>query len=304
MDGPDQWIECLRGGKVLSELQLKAVCELVKEILVEESNVQLVSSPVTVCGDIHGQFYDLLELFRVGGELPTTNYVFMGDFVDRGHNSVETFEMLLCLKARYPDRITLLRGNHESRQVTQVYGFYEECVRKYGNANPWKYCTDVFDYLNLAAVIDGKVLCVHGGLSPEIRTLDQVRTIERQQEIPHEGAFSDLMWSDPEDIEAWAMSPRGAGFLFGWKVTQEFNRLNGLDLICRAHQLVQEGYSYMFPDKNLVTVWSAPNYCYRVGNVAAILAFDENLNREFKLFREVPESSEHASHRAAVPYFL
>jgi serine/threonine-protein phosphatase 6 catalytic subunit len=210
-----------------------------------------------------------------------------GDFVDRGHNSVETFELLLCLKARYPDRITLLRGNHECRQITQVYGFYEECVRKYGNANPWKYCTDVFDYLNLAAVIDGRVLCVHGGLSPEVRTLDQIRTIERQQEIPHEGSFCDLMWSDPEDIETWAMSPRGAGYLFGAKVTAEFNQINGLDLICRAHQLVQEGYKYMFPEKGLVTVWSAPNYCYRCGNVAAILSFDENLEREFKLFREV-----------------
>lgn len=210
-----------------------------------------------------------------------------GDFVDRGHNSVETFELLLCLKAQYPDRITLLRGNHECRQITQVYGFYEECVRKYGNANPWKYCTDVFDYLNLAAVIDGRVLCVHGGLSPEIRTLDQIRTIERQQEIPHEGSFCDLMWSDPEDIETWAMSPRGAGYLFGAKVTAEFNQINGLDLICRAHQLVQEGYKYMFPEKSLVTVWSAPNYCYRCGNVAAILSFDENLEREFKLFREV-----------------
>lgn len=207
--------------------------------------------------------------------------------MDRGHNSVETFELLLCLKAQYPDRITLLRGNHECRQITQVYGFYEECVRKYGNANPWKYCTDVFDYLNLAAVIDGRVLCVHGGLSPEIRTLDQIRTIERQQEIPHEGSFCDLMWSDPEDIETWAMSPRGAGYLFGAKVTAEFNQINGLDLICRAHQLVQEGYKYMFPEKNLVTVWSAPNYCYRCGNVAAILSFDENLEREFKLFREV-----------------
>lgn len=207
--------------------------------------------------------------------------------MDRGHNSVETFELLLCLKARYPDRITLLRGNHECRQITQVYGFYEECVRKYGNANPWKYCTDVFDYLNLAAVIDGRVLCVHGGLSPEVRTLDQIRTIERQQEIPHEGSFCDLMWSDPEDIETWAMSPRGAGYLFGAKVTAEFNQINGLDLICRAHQLVQEGYKYMFPEKGLVTVWSAPNYCYRCGNVAAILSFDENLEREFKLFREV-----------------
>lgn len=193
---------------------------------------------------------------------------------------------------RYPDRITLLRGNHECRQITQVYGFYEECVRKYGNANPWKYCTDVFDYLNLAAVIDGRILCVHGGLSPEIRTLDQIRVIERHQEVPHEGSFCDLMWSDPEEIETWAMSPRGAGYLFGAKVTREFNHINGLELICRAHQLVQEGYKYMFPDQNLVTVWSAPNYCYRCGNVAAILAFDENLSREFKLFREVLFSSQ------------
>ena len=187
----------------------------------EESNVQPVASPVTVCGDVHGQFFDLLELFRTGGELPTTNYIFMGDFVDRGHNSVETFEMLLCLKARYPAHITLLRGNHESRQITQVYGFYDECMRKYGNANPWKYCTEVFDYLNLAAIIDGKVMCVHGGLSPDIRTVDQIRTLHRHQEIPHEGPFCDLMWSDPEEIETWAMSPRGAGFLFGHRVTSE-----------------------------------------------------------------------------------
>ncbi|TMW66097.1 hypothetical protein Poli38472_003862 [Pythium oligandrum] len=302
--GPTEWLEHLRAGQLLSELELKQVCEIVKQILIEESNVQPVSSPVTVCGDIHGQFFDLLELFRCGGEVPTTNYIFMGDFVDRGHNSVETFEYLLCLKACYPDRITLLRGNHECRQITQVYGFYEECVRKYGNANPWKYCTDVFDYLNLAAVIDGRVLCVHGGLSPEIRTLDQIRTIERQQEVPHEGAFCDLMWSDPEDIETWAMSPRGAGYLFGAKVTAEFNQINGLELICRAHQLVQEGYKYMFPERSLVTVWSAPNYCYRCGNIAAILSFDENLEREFKLFREVAESTENLGQRALVPYFL
>lgn len=302
--GPDEWIDTLYAGKLLSELELKQVCEMVKQLLIEESNVQPVSSPVTVCGDIHGQFFDLLELFRCGGEMPATNYIFMGDFVDRGHNSVETFELLLCLKARYPDKITLLRGNHECRQITQVYGFYEECVRKYGNANPWKYCTDVFDYLNLAAVIDGRVLCVHGGLSPEIHSLDQIRTIERQQEIPHEGSFCDLMWSDPEDIETWAMSPRGAGYLFGAKVTAEFNHLNGLELVCRAHQLVQEGYKYMFPEQSLVTVWSAPNYCYRCGNVAAILSFNDQLEREFKLFREVPESSDSFSQGATVPYFL
>jgi serine/threonine-protein phosphatase 6 catalytic subunit len=294
----------LKSGEVLSEGDLKKLCDIVKDKMIEESNVQPVSSPVTVCGDIHGQFYDVLELFRTGGEIPGTSYIMMGDFVDRGHNSVECFELLMVFKAQYPEHITLLRGNHESRQITQVYGFYEECVRKYGNPNPWKFCTDVFDYLNLAAVIDGSVLCVHGGLSPDVRTLDQIRTFDRQVEIPHEGAFCDLMWSDPEEIEAWAMSPRGAGFLFGYKVTSEFNHLNGLELICRAHQLVMEGYKYNFPDKNLVTVWSAPNYCYRCGNVAAILSFDAQLEREFRMFREVPESADPATQRNVVPYFL
>lgn len=112
---------------------------------------------------------------------------------------------------RYPDKITLVRGNHESRQITQVYGFYEECFQKYGNASVWKACCQVFDFMTLGAIIDGKVLCVHGGLSPEIRTLDQVRVVARAQEIPHEGAFCDLVWSDPEDVETWAVSPRGAG---------------------------------------------------------------------------------------------
>jgi serine/threonine-protein phosphatase PP1-1 len=152
-----------------------------------------------------------------------------------------------------------VRGNHESRQITQVYGFYEECQQKYGNASVWKACCQVFDFLTLAAIIDGKVLCVHGGLSPEIRTLDQIRVVARAQEIPHEGAFCDLVWSDPEDIDTWSISPRGAGWLFGEKVAMEvsfenafsisptneidqFNHVNGLQLIARAHQLVNEGY--------------------------------------------------------------
>jgi len=300
----DRYIQILKDGQCLPERDLRMVCEKVKEILIEESNVQPVCAPVTVCGDIHGQFYDLLELFRTGGDIPTTNYIFIGDFVDRGYNSVETFEMLLCLKLRYPANITLLRGNHESRQITLVYGFFDEIVRKYGNANPWKYCTDVFDYLGLAALIEGKVLCIHGGLSPDIKTLDHIRTIERKIEIPHEGPFCDLMWSDPEDIETWQMSPRGAGWLFGNKVTKEFNHLNGLELVARAHQLVQEGYKYWFPEKSLVTVWSAPNYCYRCGNVAIILSINEDLEREFKIFNAVPESGKSVNPRNVLPYFL
>jgi len=223
------------------------------------------------------------------------NYIFLGDFVDRGYFSLETFTLLMCLKAKYPDRVTLVRGNHESRQITQVYGFYEECQQKYGNASVWKACCQVFDFLTLAAIIDGKVLCVHGGLSPEIRTLDQIRVVARAQEIPHEGAFCDLVWSDPEDVDTWAISPRGAGWLFGDKVSTEFNHVNGLQLIARAHQLVNEGYKYHFKDKDVVTVWSAPNYCYRCGNVASIMSLQEDLDPKFTIFSAVPDN------RRAVP---
>ena len=142
------------------------------------------------------------------------------------------------------------------------------------------------------------------GLSPEVRTVDQVQLIDRKQEIPHEGAFCDLMWSDPEEIEAWSISPRGAGYLFGSRVTLEFNHNNGMELICRAHQLVQEGYKYMFND-TLVTVWSAPNYCYRCGNVAAILELDENLANDFKVFEAAPQEARGVPAKRAIPdYFL
>lgn len=131
-----------------------------REVLVTEQNVQDVQCPVTVCGDIHGQFHDLLELFRIGGKPPETNYLFMGDYVDRGYYSVETVSLLFALKVRYRGRITITRGNHESRQITQVYGFYDECLRKYGNPNVWKHFTDLFDYLPLTALVE-KQVCVH-----------------------------------------------------------------------------------------------------------------------------------------------
>jgi len=300
----DWCLEEVKKGNCLPERVFKNLCELCMEILSEESNIQPVEAPVSICGDIHGQFYDVLELFRVGGQLPDNSYIFIGDFVDRGYHSVETIQLLLSLKAKYPGRITLLRGNHESRQITQFYGFYEECQRKYGNTNVWKYCTDLFDYLPLGALVEGKVLCIHGGLSPDIKTLDQIRVIDRKVEIPHEGPFCDLMWSDPEEIDTWAFNTRGAGWLFGSKVTKEFSHLNDLELICRAHQLVMEGYKFWFPEKNLVTVWSAPNYCYRCGNVASILHIDENMEREWKIFNSVPESSQSQHPRNLLPYFL
>jgi len=300
----DRQIELLKRCEIIKEHEVKALCTKAREILAEESNVQRVDAPVTICGDIHGQFYDLKELFKIGGDCPQTNYLFLGDFVDRGFFSVETFLLLLALKVRYPDRITLIRGNHESRQITQVYGFYDECLRKYGSVNVWRYCTEIFDYLSLSAIIEDKIFCVHGGLSPQVTTLDQIRMINRKQEVPHEGAMCDLLWSDPEAIDGWGLSPRGAGYLFGGDVTGQFNRTNNIELICRAHQLVLEGYKYMFHE-TLVTVWSAPNYCYRCGNVAAILELDENLNRNFKIFEAAPREVRGVPAKRPTPdYFL
>mmetsp|Transcript_14054 Transcript_14054/g.33202 ORF Transcript_14054/g.33202 Transcript_14054/m.33202 type:complete len:301 (-) Transcript_14054:179-1081(-) len=298
----DKWIEKIRKCELLPELDLKHLCEYVQEIMLEESTVHPVSSPVTICGDIHGQFHDLLELFRTGGECPETSYIFMGDFVDRGYNSVETMTLLLLLKARYPHRITLLRGNHESRQITQVYGFYDECLRKYGNANVWKIFTDLFDYLPLSALVENELLSVHGGLSPSIDTLDHIRQLPRE-EVPHEGPMCDMMWSDPDDRSGWGISPRGAGYTFGQDISEQFNHNNGLKLITRAHQLTMEGYTWCH-DKNVVTIFSAPNYCYRCGNQGAILLLDEHLKYQYIQYDAAPRRAEPHVTRHAPDYFL
>lgn len=153
----DNIISRLMECKTISEEEVRELCDKAREVFVNEQNVQPVSCPVTVAGDVHGQFHDLLELFKIGGEPPNTNYLFMGDYVDRGYYSVETVSLMVALKIRYPTRITLLRGNHESREITQVYGFYDECVRKYGNHNVWVCFTDLFDYIPITALIEGKV---------------------------------------------------------------------------------------------------------------------------------------------------
>lgn len=172
----------------------------------------------------------------------------MGDYVDRGtflcyfsgHHSVETVTLLIALKVRYKDRIVILRGNHESRQITQVYGFYDECSRKYGNSNVWKALTELFDYLPLTAVVENSFFCLHGGLSPSIETLDNIRSLKRIQEVPHEGPMCDLLWSDPDDRSGWGMNPRGAGYTFGQDIAESFNHINNLKMIARAHQLMME----------------------------------------------------------------
>uniref|UniRef100_A0A0C3TYQ3 Serine/threonine-protein phosphatase n=1 Tax=Guillardia theta (strain CCMP2712) TaxID=905079 RepID=A0A0C3TYQ3_GUITC len=305
---------------LLKEEEVADVCLQLKEILLNEPNVCSIRAPVTVVGDIHGQFHDLLDLFRVGGFCPSTNYLFLGDFVDRGRNvgrgragvglrqqrshSVETISLLACLSVRYPRRIKLIRGNHESRQITQVYGFYSECVRKYGDAAVWKHFTDLFDFLPLAAVIDESIFCVHGGLSPSVWTIEQISLIDRFQEIPSDGAAADLLWSDPDpNREGFNPSTRGAGYTFGADVVQQFLQENGLIHVLRAHQLCMEGYQVMF-DNLLSTVWSAPNYCYRCGNLASILEVDEALDFHFNVFSSAPTRRSDSKNKLRQDFFL
>ena len=325
----DKWLSELKEVKCLPEGDLKQLCQKAKEILIEESNVQYINAPVIICGDIHGQLYDLFELFKKGGEIPNSSYVFLGDYVDRGYNSVEVIKFLLALKIKYPNHLTLLRGNHEIRKICISYGFFDEVNKKYGNPNPWYYLTDLFDYLPLAAVIEGKIFCVHGGLSPFIPVIDLIRLTPRKMEPPEykksggdsfdkyyhgcglsssckEEAMTYLLWSDPDDNleQDWIVSGRGAGWIFGWKVVDVFDHINGLELVSRAHQLVMEGFKYHFKKKNLCTVWSAPNYCYRCGNKASMLKIDQSLSRTIEYFYFSEKSLESQPPKTLVPYFL
>jgi len=179
---------------LLDEGEVEELCSLAKETLAKEENVVSVPAPVTVVGDIHGQFLDLHELWRVAGHAPSTNFLFLGDYVDRGYYSVETLTLVILLKVRYPNRVFLLRGNHECRQITQVYGFYDECMRKYATAHVWHLFGEIFDYLPLAAVVQNRVFCPHGGLSPNIDNVDDVKKLDRFTEPPHEGPICDLLW--------------------------------------------------------------------------------------------------------------
>jgi diadenosine tetraphosphatase ApaH/serine/threonine PP2A family protein phosphatase len=297
------FIDLLRGHQPIPERDLIALFLQAHDILYQESTLIQVSAPVTICGDVHGQFYDVIRLFEVGGLPPDTKYLFLGDYVDRGHYSLETFALLLAYKVRYPDRFFMLRGNHECRQVNQMYGFYEECIGRFGHAGPYKMCNDIFDMLPIAALVDQALYCVHGGLSPEVRAPEQVVLLERRCEIPNSGPISDICWSDPEDIAGWGVNQRGAGYVFGSDPTRIFSHNNKLRLIARAHQLAMEGYQYHF-DEMLVTIWSAPNYMYRSGNKASVMKVSAELAVVFTIFEAVPDDQRVVPDDAMSAYFM
>ena len=242
----------------LKNAEITAICIAVKEVLLNQPALLELSAPVKIVGDIHGQYTDLLRTFEMCGFPPNSNYLFLGDYVDRGKKSLETILLLFCYKLKYPENFFLLRGNHESANVTRVYGFYDECKRRC-NVKIWKTFIDSFNCLPIAAIVASKIFCVHGGLSPSLTHMDDIRQIARPTDVPDYGLLNDLLWSDPADMEAdWESNERGVSYCFGKKVIVDFLQRNDFDLVCRAHMVVEDGYEF-FQDRILVTVFSAPN---------------------------------------------
>jgi len=237
-------------------------------------------APICIVGDIHGQYSDLLKLLDLGGYPPQQNYLFLGDYVDRGKQSLESICLLFAYKVKYPGNIFMLRGNHECASINRIYGFYDECKRRY-SVKIWKAFTECFNWLPVCAVLERKIFCVHGGLSPNLQTMDQVRDLKRPCDVPDTGLLCDLMWSDPDpEIEGWDENDRGVSFTFGLDVCTQFLKRNKFDLIVRAHQVVEDGYE-LVGNRQLVTLFSAPNYCGEFDNAGAMMTIDQELTCSF-----------------------
>ncbi|ORM41945.1 Serine/threonine-protein phosphatase PP1-alpha catalytic subunit [Babesia sp. Xinjiang] len=270
----------------LSEDEIRGLCMKSREIFLSESVLLELEAPIKICGDIHGQYYDLLRLFEYGGFPPSSNYLFLGDYVDRGKQSLETICLLLSYKIKYPENFFLLRGNHECASINRIYGFYDECKRRY-SVKLWKVFTDCFNCLPVAAIIDDKIFCMHGGLSPELNSMDQIRQIPRPTDVPDSGLLCDLLWSDPDpNTTGWGENDRGVSFTFGSDIVVNFLIKHELDLICRAHQVVEDGYEF-FSKRRLVTLFSAPNYCGEFDNAGAMMSVDKTLMCSFQILKPV-----------------
>ncbi|XP_030543876.1 serine/threonine-protein phosphatase PP1-like [Rhodamnia argentea] len=268
----------------LMEPEIRRLCTVAKQVFLAQPNLLELEAPINICGDIHGQYPDLLRLFESGGFPPDANYLFLGDYVDRGKQSIETICLLLAYKIKFPDNFFLLRGNHECASINRIYGFYDECKRRF-SVRLWKIFTDCFNCLPVAAVIDDKIICMHGGLSPELENLDQIRGLERPTDVPDQGLLCDLLWSDPDrDIKGWGENDRGVSYIFGADKVEEFLKKHDLDLICRAHQVAEDGYEF-FADRQLVTIFSAPNYCGEFDNAGALMNVDASLLCSFQIVK-------------------
>ncbi|KAF8004435.1 hypothetical protein HF325_001883 [Metschnikowia pulcherrima] len=278
----------------LTTLEIKSVLAKSRSVFMDQPTLLKLSPPVKIVGDIHGQFFDLIRIFDSCGYPPYSNYLFLGDYVDRGHKSLEVILLLLCYKIKYPENFFMLRGNHESANITKIYGFYDECKRRLplisGSHKLWKSFIDVFNTLPIAATINDKIFCIHGGLSPELRSLKQVEQIQRPTDIPDRGLLADLLWSDPDALvrtyshNNWPKNDRGVSYCFGKKHVDHFLGKFNMDLIVRGHMVVEDGYEF-FNKRKLVTVFLAPNYCGDFNNYGAIMSVDRSLCCSFELIK-------------------
>ncbi|KAF2721802.1 Serine/threonine protein phosphatase [Polychaeton citri CBS 116435] len=274
----------------LKNAEITAVCNAAREVFLSQPALLELKPPVKIVGDVHGQYSDLIRMFEMCGFPPSSNYLFLGDYVDRGKMSLETILLLMCYKLRYPENFFLLRGNHECANVTRVYGFYDECKRRC-NVKVWKTFVDTFNTLPIASIVAGKIFCVHGGLSPSLSHMDDIRNIARPTDVPDYGLLNDLLWSDPADMEAdWEANERGVSYCFGKKVIMEFLQKHDFDLVCRAHMVVEDGYEF-FNDRILVTVFSAPNYCGEFDNWGAVMSVSGELLCSFELLKPLDSSA-------------
>ncbi|KAJ5770964.1 Serine/threonine-specific protein phosphatase/bis(5-nucleosyl)-tetraphosphatase [Penicillium nucicola] len=247
-------------GLPVSLEEIYGVCAASREVLLCQPMLLELSAPLEIVGDVHGQYTDLIRIFELCGFPPTTPYLFLGDYIDRGMQGLETILLLLCYKLKYPERIHLLRGNHEAADVSRVYGFYDECKRRC-NVKIWKTFINVFNCLPAACVVADKIFCVHGGLSPSLFQMDDIRQLQRPTDVSDNGLLCDLLWSDPAIMEhEWEPNDRGVSFCFNKSIIEAFLSRHNFDLICRAHQVVEDGYEF-FADRLAVTVFSAPNVC-------------------------------------------
>lgn len=284
----------------LTEIEIRNLCTQSREILMGQPILLELEAPIKICGDIHGQYYDLLRIFEYGGFPPDANFLFLGDYVDRGKQSLETICLLLAYKIKYPENFFILRGNHECASINRIYGFYDECKRRY-NIKLWKTFADCFNCLPIAAIIDEKIFCMHGGLSPDLHTMDQIRRIIRPTDVPDTGLVCDLLWADPDkDVMGWGENDRGVSFTFGFNIVEKFLKKHDLDLICRAHQVVEDGYEF-FASRQLVTLFSAPNYCGEFDNAAAVMSVDETLMCSFQVLKPADKKTKQKYANAMEP---
>ncbi|KAH8277973.1 hypothetical protein KR018_011402 [Drosophila ironensis] len=264
---------------VIEALVLKA-----RDVIMGQPMLLELKAPLKICGDIHGQFSDLMRIFKRCGFPPSTNYLFLGDYVDRGKQSLETICLLLAYKIRYPEKIFLLRGNHECASINRIYGFFDEMKRRH-SVRLWHTFTDCFDRLPVAAIVGGRIFCCHGGLSPELHNMDQIRNICRPTDIPNQGILCDLLWADlNHDTDGWGHNARGVSYTFSEPIVRDFLATYDFDLIVRAHEVVEDGYEF-FADRHLVTVFSAPNYCGMMNNAGGVMSVDKDLKCSFVIIK-------------------